>query len=388
MKILHLFSDWKWTGPAEPVVNLCHTLQQRGHEVTLAYRRPPFEAPESVEKGVKEKGIKGIDIFRLAPISKPYHIYRLKTLISDIKGISRYIDQDGFEVVNVHSSHDHIVGGLAVRASRRHPPVIRMDHKRDSLNADLISRWFFRRYTDGLITFSEKSKKKLIEELGFPQQRVVKVHPALDLRRFDPKRRYRDMRSVFGIPQDAAVVGIVARFQKYRRTDLLLEAFSELIKTVPDARLLLVGRSSQMHKSVLEPIKRLGLKNNNIVLAGYRKEDYLDTLACMDIFTLISPGSDGTARALREAMAMGKPVVVTRRGMLPELVQNGITGFVVQENPEALYQALLPMVKDEKLCSPMGRSAHDIAHKEFRLEHQAEEVEAFYQRILEKVPSA
>ncbi|MBW2039436.1 MAG: glycosyltransferase family 4 protein [Deltaproteobacteria bacterium] len=386
MKILHLFSDWKWTGPAEPVINLCQSLQQRGHEVVLAYRRPPFEALESVEKGVMEKGIKGIDRFRLAPVSKPYYLHHLKGSLTDIKAISRYIDAEGFEIVNVHNSHDHIVGGLAARASRRHPPVIRMDHKRDSLNADLISRWFFGRYTDGLITFSEKSRKKLIEELGFPQQRVVKVHPALDLQRFDPRRKYRDMRTTFSIPQDAPVVGIVARFQRYRRTDLLLEAFSQLIKTVPDARLLLVGRSSQMKKSVLEPMRRLGFENS-VVLAGYRKEDYLDTLACMDIFTLISPGSDGTARALREAMAMGKPVVVTRRGMLPELVQNGITGFVVQENPEALYQALLPMVKDEKLRSSIGRSAHEMAQKEFRLERQAEEVETFYQRILEKVPS-
>jgi len=385
VKILHLFSDWKWTGPAEPVVNLCLALQQRGHEVALAYRRPPIETAESMEKGVREKALKGVDSFHLAPISKPLQIYRLREVISDVRGIARYIDEERFDIVNFHNSHDHIVGGMAVKASKRHPPAIRMDHKRDSLKADLVSRWFFRRHTDGLITFSESSRERLVRALGFSPERVAKVATAVDLMRFDPHKRYKDMRPVFGIPPASPVVGIVARFQQYRRTDILLEAIARLIKTVPEVRLLLVGHSSQMQQSVIEPMERLGIASH-VILAGYRMDDYIDILACMDVFCLLTPGSDGTARALREAMAMGKPAVVTPRGMLPELVQDGETGFVAQEDPEALYHALLLLVRDERLRTAMGKAAHAMAHREFRRERQAEEVEAFYQKILEEVP--
>jgi glycosyltransferase involved in cell wall biosynthesis len=385
VKILHLFSDWKWTGPAEPVVNLCQALQKRGHEVTLAYRRSPSETAESMEKGVKKKAFRGIDAFHLASISKPHHMFRLKDIVSDIAGIARYIDQERFDIVNFHNSHDHIVGGLAVRASRRRPPAIRMDHKRDSLKADLVSRWFFRRYTDGLITFSERSRERLVRNLGFSPERVVKVATAVDLIRFDPHKAYKDMHPVFGIPASSPVVGIVARFQRYRRTDILLEAMAHLIKAIPEVRLLLVGHSSQMQVSVIEPMERLGIASH-VVLAGYRVDDYRDILACMDVFCLLTPGSDGTARALREAMAMGKPAVVTPKGMLPELIQNGVTGFVVQEDPEALCHALLMLVRDEKLRHAMGKTAYEMAHREFRLECQAEEVEAFYQKILEAVP--
>lgn len=384
MKILHLFSDWKWTGPAEPVVNLCHALQQRGHEVVLAYRRPPFEALESVEVGARKKGIRGIDIFHLEPISKLHKIYLLKAMVSDIKGIARYIDQEKFDIVNFHNSHDHIVGGLAVRFSKRRPPVIRTDHKWDSLKTDPISTWFFRGLTDGLITFSNGNRERLVKGLGFPPEAVTKVPTAVDLTRFDPQRGYKNMRAVFGIPATAPVVGIVARFQRYRRTDILLEAVSHLIKDVPEVRLLLVGHSSQMQQSVIEPMERLGIASH-VVLAGYRMDDYVDTLACMDVFCLLTPGSDGTARALRDAMAMGKPVVVTTKGMLPELVRNGVTGFVVEENPQAIYQALLPLVKDGRLRSAVGKAAHEMAHREFRLERQAQQVEAFYQKMLGKV---
>jgi glycosyltransferase involved in cell wall biosynthesis len=387
VKILHLFSDWKWTGPAEPVVNLCLALRQRGHEVTLAYRRPPIETAESMAKGLRGKALKGIDAFHLAPIAKPQHIFRLGGIVSDIRAIARSIDEERFDIVNFHNSHDHIVGGLAVRASKRRPPAIRMDHKRDSLKADPVSRWFFRRYTDGLITFSEGGRERLVRTLGFSPQRVGKIATALDLTRFDPHEKYKDMRPVFGIPPSSPVVGIVARFQRYRRTDILLEAMARLIRAIPEARLLLVGHSSQMQQSVIEPMERLGIACH-VILAGYRKDDYRDMLACMDVFCLLTPGSDGTARALREAMAMGKPAVVTNKGMLPELVQDGATGLVVQEAPEALYHALLTLVRDERLRTKIGRAAYEMAHREFRLERQAEEVEAFYQKMLKAVPPA
>jgi len=382
MKILHLFSDWKWTGPAEPVVNLCCALQKRGHEVVLAYRRPPFNYPESVEKGVMERDLKVIDYFHLTPISKPYQIHRLKTLISDIRRISHYIHDEGFEIVNVHNSHDHIVGGLAVRMSKGHPLVIRMDHKSDSLSADFIRRWFFKRYTDGLITFSERGRNRLVKELGFPSGNVAKVTTAVDLVRFDPRRVSKDMRTVFGISSSSPIVGIVARFQRYRKTEILLEAFSMLIEHIPEAKLILVGRSSQMRESVIEPMERLGIASH-VVVTGYRIEDYVDTLGCIDIFVLLTPGSDGTARALREAMAMGKPVVVTRRGMLPELVQHGFHGFVVEENPEELCKALLKMISDESLRRNMGNACCELAKERFSLERQAEEVEDLYIRLVD-----
>jgi glycosyltransferase involved in cell wall biosynthesis len=387
VRLLHLFSDWKWTGPAEPVVNLCLALQQRGHEVTLAYRRPPIQSVESIARGAREKALKGVDCFHLKPIAKLHHIVGLKDIVADIKAIARYIDQERFDIVTFHNSHDHVVGGLAVRASQQHPPAIRMDHKRDSLKEDVISKWFFRRYTDGVITFSEGNRERLVRALGFSPEQVVKVTAALDLSRFDPHKRYKDMRPAFGIPPSSPVVGIVARFQRYRRTDILLEAMAHLIRAAPEARLLLVGRSSQMQRSVIEPIERLGIASH-VILAGYRRDDYRDMLAAMDIFCLLTPGSDGTARALREAMAMGKPAVVANKGMLPELVQDGVTGLVVQADPETLYRGLLNLVRDESLRTAMGQAASEMAHREFRLERQAEEVEAFYRKILKAVPPA
>ena len=58
MKILHLFSNWKWTGPADPTLNLCKGLEKRGHDVTFAYRKPPLPVEDSIEKRVLQAGVK------------------------------------------------------------------------------------------------------------------------------------------------------------------------------------------------------------------------------------------------------------------------------------------------------------------------------------------
>jgi glycosyltransferase involved in cell wall biosynthesis len=136
-----------------------------------------------------------------------------------------------------------------------------------------------------------------------------------------------------------------------------------------------------MKESVIQPIKQLGIEPW-VVLGGYRTDDYIDTLACMDIFIFLMAGSDGTARALREAMAMGKPAIVADRGMLPELVEDGTSGLVVKDTPEALADATLQLLRHPELRKKMGEAACQKAHREFRLGRQVEEVEAFYQEMI------
>lgn len=381
MKILHLFSDWKWTGPSEPIVNLCKELERRGHDITLAYRKPPFPVEESIERRVLKEGIKATSQFHLDRPIKFYLPSSLRKNISDISNLTRYLDKEKFDILNVHQSHDHILGGIAARRSGSPVVVIRTDHKRDPISPHPGNRLLISKLTDGMITFSERARRENAEHFGLPLDRVSKVNPALDLDRYLPEREFKDMRSIFGIGTDDIVIGMVARFQKYRRTEIFLEAVKSIVKEFPKIKVLLVGRSSQMNESVVKPMKRLGIEPW-VVLGGYQTEDYLDTLACMDIFVFLMAGSDGTARALREAMAMGKPTIVANRGILPELVEDGVSGFVIKDSPEALAAATLQLLQNPELRRKMGGAAYKKAHKEFRLDCQVEAIEKFYQEML------
>jgi len=381
MNILHLFSDWKWTGPAEPVLNLCKELESRGHDVTLAYRKPPELAEESFEARIIERKVNATGRFHLDHILKLSRPSSIVKSFRDLSNLTRYLREGHFDIVNVHMSHDHILGGIAARRSRTSVAIIRTDHKRDPLKPSLGNRFLITRLTDGLVTFSERARQEDEKNFGFPSERVARIMPALDLDRFNPNREFKDMRRVFGIKQEETVIGMVARFQKYRRTEMFLEAVNRIVKEFPGVKLLLVGRSSQMEESVVKPVKRLGIERF-VVLAGYQREDYVDTLSCMDLFVFLMAGSDGTARALREAMAMGKPAIVSDRGMLPELVDHGTTGWVVKDDPESLANAALKLLRNPEMRASMGRAALEKARRDFRLDRQAEDVEAFYQRMI------
>jgi glycosyltransferase involved in cell wall biosynthesis len=232
-----------------------------------------------------------------------------------------------------------------------------------------------------MITFSERARREDADHFGFPMERVARIIPALNLERIDSRRQFRDMRAVFGIRQEDIIIGMIARFQKYRRTKVFLEAIRMIAKEFPNFKVLLVGRSSQMEESVIQPMKRLGVEPW-VILGGYRTDDYFDTLACMDIFVFLMAGSDGTARALREAMAMGKPVIVANRGMLPELVDHGVSGWVVDDTPELLAEVALQLLRNPEGRRTMGKAAWEKAHKEFRLDRQVEAVEKFYQEMI------
>ena len=381
MKILQLFSDWKWTGPADPVTNLCKALEKRGHDVTFAHGKPPLPVEDSLEKRVLERGVKATTQFRLNHAVKVYHPSSIWDNLCDISTLTRYLRQEKFDLLNVHHSHDHILGGIAARRAKCSTVVIRTDHKRDSIKPTLGNRFLISNLTDGMITFSERARKEDAEHFGLPGERVTRISPALDLDRYDSKKAFKDMRTVFGIGPNDIVIGMVARFQKYRRTEVFLEAVQTIAKDFPTVKVLLVGRSGQIQKSVIKPMKQLGVEKW-IILAGYRTEDYLDTLACIDIFLFLMAGSDGTARALREAMAMGKPIIVANRGMLPELIEDGVSGLVVNDTPEELARAVLHLLHHPEMREALGKGAWEKAHREFRLDRQAEAVEKFYKEMI------
>ena len=93
MKILHLLSDWKWTGPSEPVMNLCKELGRRGHDVTLAYQKPPLPVEGSLEKKVLEAGVKGTTQFYLNHALKVFHPASIWKNLSDISHLTTYLRQ-------------------------------------------------------------------------------------------------------------------------------------------------------------------------------------------------------------------------------------------------------------------------------------------------------
>lgn len=374
MKILHLFSNWKWTGPAEPALNLCLALQRRGHDISFACGSSPDGAKNLVAMNASERGIAPITKFCLRK-----H-FRIADNLTDFFRLKGFIKEGQFDIVHTHLPNDHLVGGLAARKSGRDVLLVRTDYSGGPLTETWRNRYLFKNLTDGLIVISEKSRKDIIERFDLAENIVQKIEGAVDLKRFSPEGKKQDLKKRLGIEEGDVVVGIVARVQRHRQFDLMIKAISIVIREFPGLKLLIIGRGTHINEVAVEPAKKMNIKEN-VIFAGYLKDDYVNALACMDINVFLVPGSDGSCRAVREAMAMGKPVIALARGILPELVTHGQSGLIVNEKAEDIAEAILKLIRDKELRDKLGRFSMEKAAKEFNLEKQAELVDEFYWRL-------
>jgi glycosyltransferase involved in cell wall biosynthesis len=374
MRILHLFADWKWTGPAEPVVSLCLALRGRGHEVWLDCPAAPPGASSSLPAKARERGLEPLSGLYLRPGVHPFEIR------SDRFELAAWLDAHAPDVLHVHTSHDHLVAALAARRAKRAPKILRTNHKGVPLVPTRGNRWLMAR-TDGLLGFSRRALDEDVRAFGFPPGRAWLLPTAVDLDRFDPaKADAAAGRAALGLAADDIVIGIVARIQRHRKWRELLEGLVLARRFVPRLRLVVVGRGTHREEAAIRPAREMGL-GDAAVFAGYRGDDYLNVLAAFDLKAFLVPGSDGTCRAAREAMAMGKPVVAALTGMLPEIVEHEKTGLLVEPQPGDLALAFRRLAGDAVLRTRLGLAAREKAVAEFRLERQAEAVESAYREV-------
>jgi glycosyltransferase involved in cell wall biosynthesis len=384
MRILHLLADWKWTGPSEPILILTDALARRGHEVVFAVQEAPEYAREKahIVRFAHARGVRVDTSLAWDRRTKPGNLFGAPGIVRDAWRLSGIIDELGADIVNAHSDHDHITAGLSRWFAKRRPVLVRTDHKRDSFPRGIATRFLLSRWADGVITFSPAAGRRITEAFSYPKERLLVVDPALDLSCWTLDPPAKDMRAAFGIGPDAFVIGMVARFQAYRKTDRVIAAFARLTRKHQEARLLLLGRSSQMEKSVLVPARRLGVADR-VITPGHIRQDYRDALASMDAFVFMYPGSDGTARALREAMALGLPVVAARIGMLPEIVEDTVSGLVVDPTEDDIAAALDRLYSDAVLRKRLAEGARRAAVRRFDMDGQARIVEQFYESLVE-----
>lgn len=375
MFILHLFSNWKWTGPAEHAINLCLGLKKRGHRVVFASGRPPKEDLTSTNQKAQALGIETLEL-RLRK-----HLNLLDNP-RDLWALARYIKASRPDVIHTHMTNDHLLAGIVAKMASPKIPVLRTSYEGEGLRPGLRNRFLLWAFTSGLIAVSERARERDMTDFGFPKERLWKIEVGVDTGRFDPAMAQPHLRGSWGIGTEEIVVGIVARIQWHRRFDIFLEAFRLAYREMPRLRAVIIGRGTNMVPVAVEPARRMGL-NGKVVFPGYKEGDeYVEALASLDIKVFLVPGTDGSCRAVREAMAMGLPVIAARRGMLPEIVIHGETGLVIDDTPEKLSRAIIELASDGSLRRRMGEAARQRAVEEFSLEKEVKEVEAVYKALL------
>lgn len=215
----------------------------------------------------------------------------------------------------------------------------------------------------------------------FPHKEIEQVDIPVDLEKFRPMPKSQKLLNEFGLASREPLAGIVARVQKHKNFALLIDALELVVKEMPQFKFLIVGRGTLIDTIARQPIQKKGLQNQ-VIFTGYRGEDYRDVLNLLDFKVFLYPGSDGACRAVREALACGKPVIATKRGILPELIKDGETGMLVDETPHALAKAMMTLFRETQCRLEFSGAARTYAQVILNPAPYIEKVIAAYESIV------
>lgn len=195
------------------------------------------------------------------------------------------------------------------------------------------------------------------------------------------------VREKLGIARDSKVIVMVARFAENKRHDLMLDAFEQVREQVPTARLVLKGEVYSEDAYYDRIKKRIDeMSSDNSILHIPFVDDIREIHAAADVLVLCSD-REGLGRCVVEAMCMGIPPVVTDTGGSHEIVEDGVSGFVVPGgNASALADRIIRVLKDRELARSFGSEARRAAERELSADVSASRVMDIYDCVLSSGP--
>jgi len=231
-----------------------------------------------------------------------------------------------------------------------------------------LDRWAGRRF-DHVAAASDAVEAFLTGTQGYPPPPTVRIRPGWT---GAPRERAAQT------PRRAPTIVCVAALRREKGHDTLLAAFTEVRRTIPQARLVLVGDGP--YRPQVEAAVRAAHLGGSVRLAG-RATDVWDHLADADVFALASP-SEALGIAILEAMAAGLPVVASDVGGIPELVTPGVTGelFAVGDHRE-LARKLIGLLESPQRRRAMSVAARTVAGG-MRMEQSVDEYFDLYDHLL------
>ncbi|HJO18404.1 MAG TPA: glycosyltransferase family 4 protein [Vicinamibacterales bacterium] len=289
-------------------------------------------------------------------------------------------------IVHTHTAKAGVLGRLAARAAKV-PVIVHTYHGHvfqgyfSPLKTRLflaIERWLGRS-TQRLIAVSEAVCQDLLQlGIGTPESLVV-IPLGLNL---DPFLRCEDLRgqlrAELGLQPDTPLVGIVARLVPIKAHEVFLKAAAKVCARFPQSRFLLVGDGERLAELQLL-VERLGLRDR-VLFLGWR-QDLDRVLADLDLVVLTSR-NEGSPVCLIEAMAAARPVVATRVGGVADVVDDGITGCLVDaDKPEDVANAIVELLGDENRRRAMGEAARQRVPR-FGIDRLVSDMDRLYGNLL------
>ena len=368
IKIVHVVHSFGVGGLENGVVNLINRLDEPFEHTVLCLSRSGAMAERLTNRRVAVVEMKlPTDKFRF-PILKLSRV--LRGMAPDIVHTRGWSSVDAISAARVSGVPCVIHGEHGWEAS---DPQGR-NRKR------MLVRKCLSPLVDRFVTVSDDLKRWLSQVVGIAERKITRIHNGVDVRRFSIGQKDA-ARKLLGLDDSVFVVGTVGRLDPVKDHNSLLQGFQSLARSERPADLLVVG-SGPMREAIQAQAQRLGIAER-VKLLGERGDISL-LLQALDVFVLTSV-AEGISNTILEAMASGLPVIATRVGGNPELVEQGVTGQMVSaRDVPALTGALRSYLSDTELRRAHGVNARARAEQHFSLERMAAQYADLYLGLMDR----
>jgi glycosyltransferase involved in cell wall biosynthesis len=302
--------------------------------------------------------------------------------------LTAFLRNEGYHLIHTHNSKAGFIGRLAGKWAGVPVSVHTVHgfafHDQEPPWRQALFRNLERlagHWCDKMIFISQPLIDWALREGVTNESKVVKIYSGIELDHFHPvsAEEKRKIRKKWGINQKDAVIGMVSKLWEGKGHEILIRAFQEIKKEIKEARLVIVGEG-YLHDPLVSLVDRLGL-TDSVLFTGFQM-DVFEIIATFDV-TVLPSFFEGMGRVLLEAMAMEKPVVASRVGGIPDLVEDGVNGFLVSPGKiRELREGLLKVLCDRKLARKLGRQGRKRINDQFSAETMVQSIDKIYRKLL------
>lgn len=364
MKVLHIISGDIWAGAEVQAYSLiCGYLRMNSCKVQAITFNEGVLASKLREKSIP---VSVLDERKLSRVS----------ISSACLQVMRTFKP---HIVHTHGFKENFLGGIAARLGRVEG-IIRTHHGRGMIGSagryDMIERinaWIL---TDAAIAVSHDLEKFLIE-LGIPAKKITVIHNGVEPCEHVLEDKAKALRMELGIANDERVIGAIGRLVPIKDHRTFINSAKLILEAELKVRFVLVG-DGHLRDDLEQQVRNLGI-DRQFCFTGFR-EDANDLLDLFDVFVLTSI-HEGIPIALLEAMSLGKPVVVTCVGGIPEVVKDHVNGMMVPSGDvKAFADACLRVLRDDVLRASLSEHAYREVREKYLLDATVERTQNVYRK--------
>jgi glycosyltransferase involved in cell wall biosynthesis len=358
---LHIDTARSWRGGQNQVLLTVNGLREIGDRAALVAH------PDGQ---LLRRAAEGLDLIPFAA--------RSEMDLSAAWRFSRVLKRLRPDVIHAHDPHGVAIAALALPMSGSGPsPALVASRRVDfHLKNNSLSRWKHRQ-VDCFIAASEAIRRMLLSD-GVPADRAVTVHEGVDISHIVAAPAV-NVHEALWLPHHAPLVGNVAALVPHKGQRYLIEAAHLVVREIPDARFVIFGEGE-----LREHLERLVHEHNlekHVLLPGFRT-DILGCIKGFDVFAMSSV-TEGLGTSLLDAMACQTPIVATRTGGIPEIVEDGVNGLLVPpRDAPALARAIVQLLNDQTRRRQMGEAGFTRVNERFTVERMVAQTAAVYRRLV------